>query len=167
MRTFWECGGFDRTSISQLTEAMEISSPSLYAAFGGKRGLFDEAVELYAGRSATPLTLALVESTAYDFAVRLLAAAVDDCTNGAQPSGCLINTDPLLVDRRDDGRAVIAGRLRKAVDDGDLPASSSPESLAEYLIVVINGMSTRARDGAGRTELRAVAEVALRGWPSR
>jgi AcrR family transcriptional regulator len=165
MLVFWECGGYDRTSISQLTEAMGISSPSLYAAFGGKRGLFDEAVELYAARPATPLTVALTAPTAYAFAERLLDAAIEDCTNDTQPLGCLINTDPLLVGRRDDGHAVIAKRLQQAVDDGDLPVSADPHHLAECLIVVINGLSTRARDGVSRDELRAVADVVLQGWP--
>ena len=165
MLTFWECGGYERTSIGQLTAAMEISSPSLYAAFGSKRELFDEAVELYAQRPTTPLLLALTEASAVDFATRLLDAAIVDCTKRDQPKGCLVNSDPLLVDRRDGGRAVIAKRLTQALHDGDLPASADPETLAEYLVVVINGLSTRARDGATRAELRAVAATVMRGWP--
>jgi AcrR family transcriptional regulator len=165
MRTFWECGGYEQTSIGRLTAAMGISSPSLYAAFGSKRGLFDEAVELYARRPGTPLTVALDEGTAYDFATRLLDAAIVDCTKRGQPRGCLVNTDPLLVDRRDAGRAVIAERLARAVAEGDLPASADPATLAEYLIIVINGLSTRARDGAGRDDLRSVAATVMAGWP--
>lgn len=165
MRVFWECGGFDQTSIGELTGAMGISSPSLYAAFGSKRELFDEAVELYAQRPGTPLTLALSESTAYDFAMRLLDAAIVDCTKRGQPKGCLVNTDPLLVDRRDEGRTVIVKRLTQAVEDGDLPSWANPTTLADYLIIVINGLSTRARDGATRAELRAVAATIMAGWP--
>jgi AcrR family transcriptional regulator len=165
MRAFWEYGGYERTSISQLTEAMGISSPSLYAAFGSKRELYDEAVELYAQRPTTPLTLALTEATAYEFATRLLDAAIVDCTKKGQPKGCLVNMDPLLVDRRDNGRTVIAKRLAQAIDDGDLPTSADRETLAEYLIIVINGLSTRARDGATRAELRAVAATVMAGWP--
>jgi AcrR family transcriptional regulator len=165
MRAFWECGGYDRTSISQLTDAMGISSPSLYAAFGSKRELYDEAVELYAQRPGTPLTLALTAATAYDFATCLLDAAILDCTKKGQPKGCLVNMDPLLVDRRDNGRAVIAKRLAQAIDEGDLPTSADPEVLAEYLIIVINGLSTRARDGTTRRELRAVAATAMAAWP--
>jgi AcrR family transcriptional regulator len=165
MLTFWECGGYDQTSIGDLTAAMGISSPSLYAAFGSKRGLFDEAVELYAQRPGTPLIVALGEPTAFEFATRLLDAAIVDCTKRGQPKGCLVNTDPLLVDRRDAGHAIIAERLVRAIEDGDLPASANPETLAEYLIIVINGLSTRARDGATRDELRRVATAAMAGWP--
>jgi AcrR family transcriptional regulator len=165
MLAFWEYGGYERTSIGQLTAAMGISSPSLYAAFGSKQDLYDEAVDLYSQRPGTPLLLALTEPTALDFATQLLDAAIVDCTKRGQPKGCLVNTDPLLVDRRDDGRAVIAKRLTQAVDDGDLPRWADPETLAEYLIIVINGLSTRARDGATRTELRSVAATVMAGWP--
>lgn len=165
MRAFWECGGYDLTSVGQLTEAMGISSASLYAAFGSKRALYDEAVDLYAQRPATPLTLALTETTAYDFASRLLDAAIVDCTKRGQPRGCLVNTDPLLSDRRDEGRAVVARRMAQAVDDGDLPEGTDIAALAEYLTVVINGLSTRARDGATRAELRSVAATVMAGWP--
>ena len=165
MLTFWECGGFEQTSVGELTAAMGISSPSLYAAFGSKRALFDEAVELYAQRPGTPLLVALDEATAFDFATRLLDAAIVDCTRRGRPRGCLVNTDPLLVDRRDAGRDVITRRLARAHDDGDLPASADPETLAEYLIIVVNGLSTRARDGATRNELRRVAATVMTGWP--
>lgn len=165
MLTFWECGGYAQTSVSQLTEAMGISSPSLYSAFGSKRDLYDEAVELYAQRPGTPLTLALTEPTAHEFAARLLDAAIVDCTRRSQPKGCLVNTDPLLVDRRDNGRAVIAKRLARAVEEGDLPASTDPKTLAEYLIIVVNGLSARARDGVSRRELQAVAANVMAAWP--
>jgi AcrR family transcriptional regulator len=165
MLTFWECGGYEQTSVGELTAAMSISSPSLYAAFGSKRALFDEAVELYAQRPGTPLLVALDEATAFDFAARLLDAAIVDCTKRGQPKGCLVNTDPLLVDRRDAGRAVITKRLTQAIQDGDLPASADPEALAEYLIIVINGLSARARDGVTRNDLRSVAATVMAGWP--
>jgi len=165
MFTFWECGGFEQTSIGELTAAMGISSPSLYAAFGSKRALFDEAVDLYTQRPGTPLVVAMDEPTAFDFAARLLDAAIVDCTTRGQPKGCLVNTDPTLVQRRDVGRTVIAERLTRAQDDGDLPASADPDTLAEFLVIVINGLSTRARDGATRDELRRVAATALACWP--
>jgi len=165
MLTFWECGGFEQTSVGELTAAMGISSPSLYAAFGSKRALFDEAVDLYAQRPGTPLVVAMDEPTAFDFAARLLDAAIVDCTKRGQPKGCLVNTDPTLIQRRDAGRALITERLTRALHDGDLPASAEPDTLAEYLVIVINGMSTRARDGATRDELRRVAATALACWP--
>jgi hypothetical protein len=36
--------------------------------------------------------------------------------------------------------------------------------LARFVQTVQSGMAIRARDGAGRAELAAVAEIALAGW---
>ncbi|CAN5171762.1 TetR/AcrR family transcriptional regulator [soil metagenome] len=162
MEAFWEHGGFDRTSISQLTAAMGISSPSLYAAFGGKRGLFDESVARYAERPTVPVAQAITAPTAREFLRRTLELAVDEYTSIEHPLGCLINADPLLADRRNEGRAVIVDRL-KAADE--LPASADPDALAEFLVVLLNGLAARARDGVPRDQLRAVADIALRAWP--
>jgi AcrR family transcriptional regulator len=162
MIAFWEHGGFDRTSISRLTAAMGISSPSLYAAFGGKRGLFDEAVAHYADRPTVPVAQALSAPTARKFVRRTLDLAVEEYTSVEHPLGCLINLDPLLADRRNEGGAAIADRLRAA---DDLPEPTDPEALAEFVVVMLNGLAARARDGVPRERLRAVADIALRVWP--
>ena len=60
---------------------------------------------------------------------------------------------------------MIAKRLARAVDEGDLPTSADPEMLAEYLIIVVNGLSARARDGVTRRELRTVAANVMAVWP--
>jgi len=44
---FW-AKGYDGASFRELTRAMGITPPSLMAAFGDKRGLFDAAVARYA-----------------------------------------------------------------------------------------------------------------------
>jgi AcrR family transcriptional regulator len=165
MAVFWERGGFDRTSISELTSAMGISSPSLYGAFGGKQSLFDEVVASYAERPSAPVVQSITAPTAREVAERMLEAAVQDYTSEEHPPGCLINADPLLGARRDEGRTVIADRLEHAVGTGDLPGHDDPEDLAEFLVVLLNGLAARARDGVPRERLRAVADIALRAWP--
>src|SRR3979411_2425703 len=53
---FW-AKGYDGASFRDLTSAMGISAPSLGAAFGDKRGLFDAAVARYAETvAAGPMT---------------------------------------------------------------------------------------------------------------
>jgi AcrR family transcriptional regulator len=163
MHAFWEHGGFDRTSVSQLTAAMGISSPSLYAAFGGKRGLFDEAVACYAERPSVPVAQALTAPSGRDFLRQTLELAVTEYTSDEHPLGCLINSDPLLADRRNEGRTVIADRLKRA---DDLPDAVHPDDLAEFLVVLLNGLAARARDGIPVERLRAVADIALRAWPA-
>ena len=46
LRVFWE-KGYDGTSLTDLTDAMGITRPSLYAAFGNKEALFRKALDLY------------------------------------------------------------------------------------------------------------------------
>ncbi|QMV17965.1 TetR family transcriptional regulator [Granulicella sp. 5B5] len=47
--TFWEGGGYETTSIGDLTKALGITAPSLYSTFGDKMHIFLEAVRLYTG----------------------------------------------------------------------------------------------------------------------
>ena len=136
MHLFWD-RGFDRTSINDLTAAMGISPPSLYATFGDKQALFDAAVELYERSAVVPPAL----------------------------PGCFVISDPTLRARRDSGRDAITRRLRRAQRVGDLPASADVAALTDYVDLVLRGLSALARDGATRRQLRAAADVALRAWP--
>src|SRR5436190_2361225 len=49
LQAFWE-QGFESTSIAGLTRRLGIAPPSLYAAFGDKRALFLEVLNLYYDR---------------------------------------------------------------------------------------------------------------------
>jgi AcrR family transcriptional regulator len=164
MLAFWE-NGYEKTCISELTKAMGIAAPSLYAAFGDKRSLFDEAVALYAERGAF-VAEGLAEPTARAGVERMLRTAAAAYPGGEHPAGCLMVTEPLLADHRAASRAAIVERLRRGVDEGDLPASTDVDALAGFVGVVIGGMSARARDGATAEELLAVAETAMAAWPA-
>jgi hypothetical protein len=108
---------------------------------------------------------ALSEPTAREFVTRTLELAIGEYTSNDHPKGCLINSDPLLADRREEGRSVIADRLRQADDAGDPTGCGEPDDMAEFVVVILNGLAARARDGAPRKRLRAVADIALRVLP--
>ncbi|HWH12486.1 MAG TPA: TetR/AcrR family transcriptional regulator [Solirubrobacteraceae bacterium] len=164
MLLFWE-HGYDDTSISDLTTAMGIGSPSLYAAFGDKLRLFEEAVERYASGPGAVVAGAMLESTARESVDRLLSDAARLYAAADRPPGCLIVNEPRLTDRRCEADAAILGRLRRGKADGDIPADTDVQALAAYICAVITGMSARARDGAGADELAAVARTAIRALP--
>ncbi|MFG2096096.1 TetR/AcrR family transcriptional regulator [Streptomyces sp. NPDC048612] len=179
VRSFWE-RGYEATSISDLTRAMGISAPSLYAAFGDKRALFDEVVaeygRLYGGFLARAVT---EEPTARRGVERALREAAAEYTLAGRPRGCLVisaalNVAPASAEVADSLREMrlanvrgIADAVRADIAAGELPPDTDAAALAAYTDAVIQGMSQQARDGAERTELEAVAELALKAWPRR
>lgn len=165
MLAFWE-HGYEQTSIADLTQAMGIAAPSLYAAFGDKRALFDEVVELYGtdpranvidGLGTAPTAREAVES--------VLVTAAEKYSADDHPRGCMIITEPMLGPHRAETDAMLRGRIQAGVEAGELPPDTDVAALAAYFSVVIGGMSARARDGASPAELSAVARTAMRAWP--
>ncbi|GII58927.1 TetR family transcriptional regulator [Planotetraspora thailandica] len=175
LEQFWQ-NGYEATSIAGLTAAMGINPPSLYAAFGDKRRLFTEAVARYQQTHGAFSVRALEqEPTARQGVERLLREAAAVYTDSAHPPGCLIisagvNTaDPGVVaelrGHRDQAKRAIEERIEQDVAAGRLPPETDASGLAVYVAAVIQGMSSQARDGASRTDLEAVAALAMRAWP--
>lgn len=164
VNAFW-AHGYDNTSISQLTEAMGIAPPSLYAAFGDKRALFDEAAGCYCDRLETQMAGALAAPKVRDAIERLLRTTADFHSADGHPPGCLAMSEPLLADERAKLRQMISARIARGVAEAELPQSTDVDGLAEFLIVVMAGMSERARDGATSAQFEAAITQAMAGWP--
>lgn len=179
-RLFW-LKGYEATSISDLTEAMGIGSPSLYAAFGSKEALYAEALGHYrdtydalvwgrffaAGTAREAVTAYLLDS----------AAALTGC-RGDFPHGCMVTLSAVgseghlaLGELVRSARAIafdrLVARLDRAVAAGEIAASADVRALARFVQTVQSGMSILARDGASGTELEAVAKVTMLGWDGR
>jgi hypothetical protein len=71
-----------------------------------------------------------------------------------------------LVARRVAGEVAVRQRFERARADGDLPAEADPADLARYVVTVLRGMAVQAAGGASREDLRRVAAMALRAWPT-
>lgn len=175
LMAFWE-HGYEATSVADLTRIMGIGAPSLYAAFGDKRTLFEEVVRLYTDTYGAFGDRALAEEPTARAAVeRLLREAAAEYTDAAHPHGCLVVhaatncTSPevgrLLRERRNANIAALESRIRADVVAGRLPAGTDAAALARHTGAMIQGMSQQARDGASRAELEALAEIALSIWP--
>jgi AcrR family transcriptional regulator len=168
LREFW-ARGFDAVSIAELTSAMGITAPSLYAAFGDKKSLFREVVTLYQATYGAFFAQALTaEPSVRDGVHRALRAAAAEYTNPEHPPGCLIigaavncTTDSAdIADLLREHRAANAESLRHRVE-----AEAAPVQLALLAGVILEGMSQHARDGATTEELLEVAEAAMAAWP--
>jgi AcrR family transcriptional regulator len=176
LEVFWR-KGYEGTSLPDLTGAMGINRPSLYAAFGNKEELFRRALDRYAEGPAGYARDALNEPTARGVAERLLRGTIELLSDARHPRGCLLVQGALacgeaadsvrreLVARRVAGEAAIRARFERARADGELPDETDPDALARYLVTVMRGMAVTAASGASREELQRVAEMALRGWP--
>jgi AcrR family transcriptional regulator len=174
MQVFWR-KGYLGTSLSDLTEAMGINRPSLYAAFGNKKSLFRKALARYAKGPSSYLSDALQEPTARAVVERLLRGVVDLLTDPRTPTTCLwvhgalsCGDDSLrdeFAAQRAAGLAELRTRFKRAVADGDLPQDSDSETLAQYVQTVNFGLTVQASTGAARKELLRIVEIALKAWP--
>ena len=174
---FWD-KGYGGASLSDLTSAMGINRPSLYAAFGSKEELFRRAVDRYIECQGAHVRRALGQPTARGVAETLLFSTAELLTDPENPGGCLLVQGALtcnetagtiqheLASRRADSEATLRDRFERARSEGDLPANADPADLARYVTTVVWGMSVQARTGATREGLRRVADRALRAWPA-
>jgi AcrR family transcriptional regulator len=175
---FWR-KGYEGASLSDLTKAMRINRPSLYAAFGDKEKLFRKVLDRYAEGPASHSRAALQELASRAVVERLLYGTADMLTSEANPRGCLWVQGALacgnsadsvrkeLISRRLGGEVALRQRLKRAVMEGDLPPDANPASLARYIAIIIQGMSVQAAGGATRSQLRRIIDIALLSWPSR
>ena len=170
--------GFEGASLTDLTNAMGIQRPSLYAAFGSKEELFQKALERYRAECPVFGAAVLAETSARGVAERLLHGAADQQTDASNPPGCLItlgavlcsdehsSVRQLLADARQKTQEALQCRFERALAEGELPVEADPASLARYLMAVVHGMAVMAASGASRNALRDVATFALRAWPT-
>lgn len=158
--------GFAGTSIATLTQAMGITPPSLYTAFGDKRRLFEEAARIYYQRTCEGLDRAVERPTAHEAIAKILTDSARAHTDTATPPGCLTLTEPRLAGQRADLQRRIKDRLDRGVRDGDLPPNTPTEMNALFLVAVLRGMSSAARDGNTYKDLLAIGAAAMAVLPS-
>ena len=167
LRVFWS-KGYEGTSLTDLTEAMGITRPSLYAAFGNKEALFRQALDLYERDKLAYVGASLEKPTAREVVESMLLGAVANMTGQGQPHGCLgVITSVACGGEAEGIREDVLERGKVAKEEGDLPSSADPVALTNYVYTVIQGMSVQAGSGAPREELERTVDMLLAMWPSK
>lgn len=174
MNVFWRLG-YEGASIAELTRAMGINAPSLYAAFGNKEELFRAVLDHYQAKKMAYMGEIMSAPTAREAAEALLTGVVDFATSSEAPPGCLLLQGGLacglpdipqeLARRRALVEGLMQDRFERARAEGERLPTEDLASLARYLSVVCMGIAVQASAGASRENLHAVARVALLGWP--
>jgi AcrR family transcriptional regulator len=177
LEVFW-ARGYEGATLPELTRAMGINRPSLYAAFGNKEQLFRKALDRYQTGPMSFLTEALKEPTARAAAEAIFSGFIRMQRNREKARGCLIVSGALasgegaetvrreLAQLRQAIVAALRERFEKAVQDSDLPAGTDCATLGRYTATVLGGLAVQAASGTTEKQLRLVAAQAMQAWPS-
>jgi AcrR family transcriptional regulator len=169
--------GYEGTSLTDLTTAMGINRPSLYAAFGNKEELFRHALESYWAGACSTLEELINEPVARTAVEKMLGYGAT-AAEGDRRQSCLLVGGALtcsqesaaikeeLSVRRAAQEAILRERLERAKLEGELPPESDPADLARYFSTIMNGFSVQAVGGAKVEDLRKVVELAMKVWPA-
>lgn len=177
LKVFWS-RGYEGASMVELTEALGINKPSIYATFGNKEELFRKALARYVTGPAAFVKEAMKEPTARQVVEKFLMQAVDFFSDKSTPNGCMIVQGALtcgqssntiqqeLIAYRSNFEASFTRRFELAKAQGDLPPDVNTKQLAKYIATIHQGMSVQATSGATREELIAIVDMALKNWPT-
>jgi AcrR family transcriptional regulator len=178
LRVFWT-RGYEGASLTELTEAMGVTRPSLYACFGNKESLFRKALDLYEREKLAYMETALDAPSVRGVAERLLRGALQQQSSTCDPKGCLGVTSSVacgpeaesikaeVIARRAPARAALIARFERGKAEGDLPDNIEPDALAGYLYAVMQGLSVQASTGVSCAELGSLVDTTLMVWPGR
>ncbi len=176
LHLFWQ-KGYEGTTLTDLTDTLGISRPSLYAAFGSKEALFQRALDRYATGACAAVTAALEKPTAREAALAVLRFHADAAGRADVPRGCFLvqgalacgeDSEPVrvaLAEQRRAGEVATRARFEKAQRAGELGHDAKAADLARWVWTVCHGLAVQAASGATRDQLRRVVDVAMAGWP--
>ena len=178
LRVFW-LKGYDGASLSDLTKAMGINRPSMYAAFGNKEQLYCKTLNRYTESRSERSKELFAAPTARESVELLFRETVEDVTDPKNPGGGCFRVQGAMtcfnmsrqVKEHIEDMSVALERLfrerfNRAIDAGELPRGSAAD-LARFCVVMIQGLALQAKAGSSRKELHRVVDLYLETWPQR
>ena len=177
MRLFW-LRGYETTSLAELLKAMEVTTPSIYSAFGDKEHLFLETIKRYIAGPGSHQTEALREKTAKEAVMRILSQTVDSLVDPHTPPGCMLTLSAIncsvasacvqqsVTEARQEMELALCLRIERGIEQGDVPASTDAAALAGFYSTFLYGMSIKSLEGVTREQAQAMVDAALRAWPA-
>ena len=176
LQVFW-AHGYEGASMAELTEAMGMNKPSIYAAFGNKEELFRQALNKYMAGPVSYIQEALQQPTARQAVEMLLTKSAELLCGCDSPRGCMIVQGALtvgqtgelikqeLVSYRQGFESMLKKRCDQAKKESDLAKNVDTAKLAKYIATLHQGISVQASSGASKKELLGVVQMVMENWP--
>lgn len=156
--------GYDGVSVADLTQALDINPPSLYAAYGSKVGLFERALRRYAADNHLIKSDIFADQELGDAIMFLFVSAAEQYTKDPDCRGCMVTEATHLADPQaraiaDEISAAMTFAISKEIRER---APYQGDALADSVIIMLRGLSASAATGMGLKRLKDAAETA--GW---
>nr|WP_288255928.1 TetR/AcrR family transcriptional regulator [uncultured Pseudomonas sp.] len=178
MQLFWQ-RGYETTSTREITTALGITSAELYALFGDKERLYNEAIARYeANAGSYSARIFREERTARSAVERMLLEAARDMVDPNRPAGCMLVTSAMncapnsdhvqarISQLRLEAESRLRARIEQGIQEGDVPETADAASLASFYSAILQGLTIQARDGASAQTMAQIAKSAMLAWPS-
>jgi len=170
LELFWT-QGFEGTSISDLSEALNMNRPSIYASFGNKDTLFKLSLKRYTSNQLQFIDAAIAKPTLNEVVDMLFKSEIALLTEHEMPRGCLLvqaaascsKESESMKELLNNQRKAIEAKLRKRIQlaqlKKDFSMQQSPSVLAKSIMAIYEGISIQAASGSAKAELLNVAEL--------
>jgi len=176
MLVFWK-NGYPGTSLTDLTTAMEINKPSLYAAFGNKENLFNQSLSMYLTKHGLAHSeyLLLREQSLYERVKNYLLSIAEMLTDQELPKGCFvcISTSEIAGSRLPESSVkeikeinqqtllFLTDFFEQEKQLGNANEKLDTKAMANYLLTLQFGLAVAARNGSDRVALGSIITVAI------
>jgi len=176
LQVFWR-HGYQGSSLSELTRAMGLTRPSLYAAYGDKEGLYVRALQRYVEQRLAPLLTALEAES--DFQRGITALLRSFARLFSEGGGCLVingladvggpTTPPqvgkTLLQVLAQSEAQVRARVIRAQREGRLHEQGTPSDVSGFVMLLMAGLAMRAKAGIPLRQLEKVITLSLAQLP--